>query len=64
MNSLTYVACANVQTAPDDGVNGDRADGGPLTQVCSRQQRVFSHVVSGQHLHLVQGLHCQFPLTQ
>lgn len=61
---LAYVACANVQSAPDNGVDRHWAEGRLLTHICARQQGVLSHVIGGQHLHLMKGLHCSFTLTQ
>lgn len=61
---LAYVAGADVQPAPDNGVDRHGAEGWPSTWICARQQGVLSHVIGGQHLHLMKGLHCRFTLTQ
>lgn len=61
---LAYVACAYVQPAPDNGVDRHWAEGRRLPCICARQQGVLSHVIGGQHLHLMKGLHCRFTLTQ
>lgn len=61
---ITYVACAYVQPAPDNGVDRHEAGGWVLAKTCAREQGVLSHVIGGQHLHLMKGLHCWFTLTQ
>lgn len=59
----TYVSCAYMQPAPDEGVHCHGTEGWLMGGFCIHWG-LLTHIVCGQNLDLMEGLYCWFTLTQ